>query len=227
MSIRVLLADDEDLVRSGLSMILQADPDISLVAEATNGVETVRLTRLHRPDIVLTDIRMPFMDGLTATAQVRLLPHPPKVVVLTTFDLDDYVHTALEAGAMGFLLKDIPPRDLLQAVRTVHEGNAMLAPSVTRRLISKFSARGASRAEDTRQRLSALTEREGEVLRLVGEGMSNAEIGAGLHLGESTVKTHVSRLLAKLHCANRVQAALLAHDAGLLAAWPHSPTSSR
>ncbi|MFF3748806.1 response regulator [Streptomyces kronopolitis] len=216
MTIRVLLADDEDLVRSGLSMILQADPDVSLVAEARNGVEAVQLTRLYRPDIVLMDIRMPAMDGLTATEQLRQLPQSPKVVVLTTFDLDEYVHAALEAGAMGFLLKNIPPRDLTQAVRTVHNGDAMLAPSVTRRLISKFATPDTARADDARERLSALTAREGEVLRLVSEGMSNAEIGADLYMGESTVKTHVSRLLAKLQCANRVQAAILAHDAGFL-----------
>ncbi|MFF4283339.1 response regulator [Streptomyces kronopolitis] len=216
MTIRVLLADDEDLVRSGLSMILQADPDVSLVAEARNGVEAVQLTRLYRPDIVLMDIRMPAMDGLTATEQLRQLPQSPKVVVLTTFDLDEYVHAALEAGAMGFLLKNIPPRDLTQAVRTVHNGDAMLAPSVTRRLISKFATPDTARADDARERLSALTAREGEVLRLVSEGMSNAEIGADLYMGESTVKTHVSRLLAKMQCANRVQAAILAHDAGFL-----------
>ncbi|MEU9482912.1 response regulator transcription factor [Streptomyces decoyicus] len=218
MSIRVLLADDEDLVRSGLSMILAADPGISMVAEAGNGVEAVHLARLHRPDVVLMDIRMPVMDGLAATVEINRLPDPPKVVVLTTFDLDEYVHAALEAGAMGFLLKNTPPRDLARAVRTVHDGDAMLAPSVTRRLISNFSARGTSRASDARRRTSVLTDREGEVLRLVGEGLSNAEIGARLHMSESTVKTHMSRLLAKLECANRVQAAILAHDAGLLAA---------
>ncbi|WP_327704331.1 response regulator transcription factor [Streptomyces decoyicus] len=215
MSIRVLLADDEILVRSGLSMILQADPDISMVAEAGNGVEAVHLTRVHRPDVVLMDIRMPVMDGLAATVEIAKLPCSPKVVVLTTFDLDEYVHAALEAGAMGFLLKNIPPHDLTRAVRTVHEGNAMLAPSVTRRLISAFSTRGTLRATEARRRISALTEREAEVLGLAGQGMSNGEIGGLLHMSESTVKTHMTRLLAKLECTNRVQAAILAYDAGL------------
>ncbi|WP_328385218.1 response regulator transcription factor [Streptomyces sp. NBC_00400] len=215
MSIRVLLADDEVLVRSGLSMILQADPGISMVAEAGNGVEAVHLTRVHRPDVVLMDIRMPVMDGLAATVEIAKLPCSPKVVVLTTFDLDEYVHAALEAGAMGFLLKNIPPHDLTHAVRTVHEGNAMLAPSVTRRLISTFSTRGTLRGTEARRRISALTEREVEVLGLVGQGMSNAEISGLLHMSESTVKTHMTRLLAKLECTNRVQAAILAYDAGL------------
>jgi DNA-binding NarL/FixJ family response regulator len=216
MSVRVLLADDEELVRSGLSMILQTDPDISVVAEAGNGAEAVHLARAHRPDLVLMDIRMPVMDGLAATVEIGRLPDPPKVVVLTTFDLDEHVHAALQAGAMGFLLKNTPPRDLTRAVRTVNDGDAMLAPSVTRRLISDFSARDNSRTAEARSRTECLTPREGEVLRLVGEGLANGEIGARLHMSESTVKTHVSRLLAKLGCANRVQAAILAHDAGLL-----------
>ncbi|WP_406404947.1 response regulator transcription factor [Streptomyces sp. NBC_00879] len=218
MSIRVLLADDEDLVRSGLGLILEADPGISVVAEAANGAEAVHLNRAHRPDVVLMDIRMPVMDGLAATVEITRLPKPPKVVVLTTFDLDEYVHAALQAGAMGFLLKNTPPRDLARAVQTVNDGDAMLAPSVTRRLISNFSARDTSRAADAQSRVAALTEREREVLVLVGDGLSNPEIGSALHMGESTVKTHVSRLLAKLQCANRVQAAILAHDAGLLTA---------
>ncbi|MGP3950587.1 response regulator [Streptomyces sp. 7N604] len=218
MSIRVLLADDEDLVRAGLAMILQADPDISLVAEACNGSEAVQLTRAHRPDVILMDIRMPLMDGLAATRQITQLPGSPKVVVLTTFDLDEYVHAALQAGAMGFLLKNTRPRDLAQAVRTVNDGDALLAPSVTRRLISTFAARETSREADARSRTSALTEREREVLRLVGDGQSNAEIAACLHVSKATVKTHMTRLLAKLQCANRVQAAILAHDAGLLRA---------
>lgn len=216
MTVRVLLADDEALVRSGLRMILEAAPDITVVAEAGNGAEAVELTRAHRPDLVLMDIRMPVMDGLAATVELTRLPDPPKVVVLTTFDLDEYVHAALQAGAMGFLLKNSPPRDLAHAVRTVHDGEAMLAPSVTRRLISNFSARDTSRAAAARSRVASLTEREREVLILVAEGRSNGEIGVALHMSESTVKTHVSRLLAKLECANRVQAAILAHDAGLL-----------
>ncbi len=215
-AIRILLVDDEELVRSGLRMILEADPYLSVVAEARDGSEAVRLARSHRPDLVLMDIRMPGMDGLAATREIARLPGAPKVVVLTTFDLDEYVYAALQAGALGFLLKDTPPRDLAQAVKVVNEGNAMLAPSVTRRLISDFAERGSTRAREARSRIAALTEREREVLRLVGEGLSNADIGMKLYMSEATVKTHVSRLLTKLGCANRVQAAILAHDAGLL-----------
>ncbi|QIK10205.1 response regulator transcription factor [Streptomyces sp. ID38640] len=218
MSIRVLLADDEDLVRSGLTLILQADPDISVVAEASDGAQAVHLARAHQPDVVLMDIRMPVMDGLAATKEIAKLPRCPKVVVLTTFDLDEYVHAALQAGAMGFLLKNTPPRDLIRAVKTVDGGDAMLSPSVTRRLRSAFATRDTDRNADARDRVADLTMREREVLKLVGEGKSNAEIGVCLHMGEATVKTHVSRVLAKLQCANRVQAAIVAHDAGLLAA---------
>ncbi|WP_438484894.1 response regulator [Streptomyces sp. S186] len=216
MTVRVLLADDEDLVRSGMSMILEADPEICVIAEAADGAEAVRLARTHRPDVVLMDIRMPVKDGLAATAEITQLPDAPKVVVLTTFDLDEYVHAALQAGAMGFLLKNTPPRELPRAVKTVHAGDAMLAPSVTRRLIADFALRDTSRTANARSRLAALTERERQVLRLVAEGKSNADIGTCLYMGETTVKTHVSRLLAKLECANRVQAAIIAHDAGLL-----------
>ncbi|WP_267595795.1 response regulator [Carbonactinospora thermoautotrophica] len=214
--IRILLADDEELVRSGLRMILESDPGLKVVAEARDGSEAVRLALSHRPDVVLMDVRMPGMDGLAATREITRLPDAPKVVVLTTFDLDEYVYAALQAGALGFLLKDTPPRDLVQAVKVVDEGNAMLAPSVTRRLISDFAGRGSTRAQEARSRLSTLTEREREVLRLVGKGLSNADIGMKLYMSEATVKTHVSRLLTKLGCANRVQAAILAHEAGLL-----------
>ncbi|MGY5124235.1 response regulator [Streptomyces nigrescens] len=217
MSVRVLLADDEDLVRSGLTLILQADPGISVVAEASDGAQAVHLARTHQPDVVLMDIRMPVMDGLAATKEIAKLPRSPKVVVLTTFDLDEYVHAALQAGAMGFLLKNTPPRDLIRAVKTVDSGDAMLAPSVTRRLLAAFATRATDRTADARDRVADLTVREREVLKLVGEGKSNAEIGRCLHMGEATVKTHVSRVLAKLQCANRVQAAIVAHDAGLLA----------
>jgi DNA-binding NarL/FixJ family response regulator len=216
MSVRVLIADDEALVRSGLSMILRADPCISVVAEAADGAEAVRLTRAHRPDLVLMDVRMPHLDGLAATVEIGRLPDPPKVVVLTTFDVDEYVHAALQAGAMGFLLKNTPPQELIRAVRAVDDGDAILAPSVTRRLLADFSARGNPRAVRARSRVEQLTPREREVLCLVGEGLSNGEISARLHMSESTVKTHVTRLLAKLGCANRVQVAIVAHDAGLL-----------
>ena len=213
--IRVVLVDDEQLVRSGLRMILESAGDIEVVGEAADGGGAVEQVRLHRPDAVLMDIRMPAMDGLAATRELTALPDPPKVIMLTTFELDEYVHTALEHGAVGFLLKDTPPRDLIQAVRTVADGNAMLAPSVTRRLIAEFAARGGTRAVAARRRLEALTGRELEVVVAVAQGLSNAEIGRRLFMSEATVKAHVSSILAKLGLTNRVQAAILAHDAGL------------
>jgi len=214
--ISVLLVDDEQLVRSGLRMILQSSGDIEVVAEAADGAQAVEQVRLHRPDVVLMDIRMPTVDGLAATRQITALPDPPKIIVLTTFELDEYVHTALQHGAVGFLLKDTPPRDLLQAVRTVSAGNAMLSPTVTRRLLAEFAARGTAQAVAARKQLEALTEREREVVVAVARGLSNAEIGKRLFMSEATVKAHVSRVLAKLGMSNRVQAAILAHDAGLL-----------
>jgi DNA-binding NarL/FixJ family response regulator len=213
--IRVVLVDDEQLVRSGLRMILESAGDIEVVGEAADGGGAVEEVRRHRPDAVLMDIRMPVMDGLAATRELAALPGPPKVIMLTTFELDEYVHTALEHGAVGFLLKDTPPRDLIQAVRTVADGDAMLAPSVTRRLIAEFAARGGTRAVAARRRLEALTGRELEVVVAVAQGLSNAEIGRRLFMSEATVKAHVSSILAKLGMTNRVQAAILAHDAGL------------
>jgi DNA-binding NarL/FixJ family response regulator len=214
--IRLLLVDDEELVRSGLRMILQSSGDIEVVAEAADGAQAVEQVRLHRPDVVLMDIRMPALDGLAATRELTALPDPPRIIVLTTFELDEYVHTALRHGAVGFLLKDTPPRDLIQAVRTVAAGNAMLSPTVTKRLLAEFATRGGAPALRARQRLDALTEREREVVVAVGQGLSNAEIGRRLFMSEATVKAHVSRVLAKLGMSNRVQAAILAHDAGLL-----------
>jgi DNA-binding NarL/FixJ family response regulator len=214
--IRVLLVDDEQLVRSGLRMILQSSGDIEVVAEAADGAQAVEQVRLHRPDVVLMDIRMPTVDGLAATRQITALPDPPKIIVLTTFELDEYVRTALQHGAVGFLLKDTPPRDLLQAVRTVSAGNAMLSPTVTKRLLAEFAARGTVQAVAARKQLEALTEREREVVVAVARGLSNAEIGKRLFMSEATVKAHVSHVLAKLGMSNRVQAAILAHDAGLL-----------
>jgi DNA-binding NarL/FixJ family response regulator len=213
--IRVVLVDDEQLVRSGLRMILESAGDIEIVGEAADGADAVEQVRRHRPDVVLMDIRMPAMDGLTATRELTALPEPPKVIMLTTFELDEYVHAALSNGAVGFLLKDTPPRDLIQAVRTVVEGNAMLAPTVTRRLIAEFAARSSAQATAARRRLEALTEREREVVVAVARGLSNAEIGKRLYMSEATVKAHVSRILAKLDMTNRVQAAILVHDAGL------------
>ena len=214
--IRVVLADDEQQVRSGLRIILESAGDVEVVGEAADGGAAVEQVRLHRPDAVLMDIRMPAMDGLAATREITALPDPPKVVMLTTFELDEYVHAALENGAVGFLLKDTPPRDLVQAVRTVAEGNAMLAPTVTRRLIAEFAARSSTQAVAARRRLETLTGREREVVVAVAQGLSNAEIGRRLFMSEATVKAHVSRVLAKLGLSNRVQAAILAHDAGLL-----------
>jgi DNA-binding NarL/FixJ family response regulator len=216
--IRVVVVDDEQLVRSGLRMILESAGDVEVVGEAADGGAAVDQVRLHRPDAVLMDIRMPAMDGLAATREITALPDPPKVVMLTTFELDEYVHAALENGAVGFLLKDIPPRDLVQAVRTVAEGNAMLAPTVTRRLIAEFAARSSTQAVAARRRLDTLTGREREVVVAVAQGLSNAEIGRRLFMSEATVKAHVSRVLSKLGLSNRVQAAILAHDAGLLEA---------
>jgi DNA-binding NarL/FixJ family response regulator len=214
--IRVLVVDDEVLVRSGLRMILEATGDMAVVGEARDGSEAVAATARHRPDVVLMDVRMPGMDGLSAAAEIARSAEPAKIIMLTTFDLDEYVHAALKAGAVGFLLKDTPPRDLAAAVRTVVAGNAMLAPTVTRRLISSFAEKGPSQAEVARKRLAVLTEREQQVVRAIARGLSNAEIGRELSMSEATVKTHVSRCLAKLDLTNRVQAAILVHDAGLL-----------
>lgn len=216
--IRTVLIDDEQLVRSGLRMILDSAPDIEVVGEGGDGTEAIRLTEELAPDVVLLDIRMPGVDGLTAAARLAALPDPPHVVLLTTFDLDEYVHGALRAGAVGFLLKDTPPRDLIAAVRTVHEGNAMLSPSVTKRMLERFAAPAPADSAEGRatagRRLEVLSERERAVLVAVAQGMSNAEAGRALGMREATVKAHVSRILAKLGMSNRVQAAILAHDAG-------------
>jgi DNA-binding NarL/FixJ family response regulator len=211
--IRVLVVDDEALVRSGLRMILEAAGDISVVAEAADGEAALRAVASHRPDVVLMDVRMPVMDGLTAAARLHGADGT-RVVMLTTFDLDEYVHAALRAGAVGFLLKDTPPQDLAAAVRTVAAGNAMLSPTVTRRLISAYADGAPARAEASRQRLTALTGREEEVVRAVARGLSNADIARELSMREATVKSHVSRALAKLGLSNRVQAAILVHEAG-------------
>ncbi|MFL6098775.1 MAG: response regulator [Actinomycetales bacterium] len=217
MTIRVLLVDDEALVRGGLRMILESADDLQVVGEADDGTKAVDAVRRDRPDVVLMDVRMPGLDGLSAAAQVLQLPEPPRVVILTTFGLDQYVFAALEAGASGFLLKDTPPRDLIAAVRVVAGGEAMLSPAVTRSLIGHFArGRGTSRRDAAATRVALLTDRETDVLMAVGRGLSNAEIGRELFLSEATVKAHVSRLLTKLDATNRVQVAILAHDAGLL-----------
>lgn len=213
---RVLLIDDEALVRAGLRMILETAGDLTVVGEADDGAEAVEAVRRSNPDVVLMDIRMPRLDGIAATKAVRSLDRPPAVVVLTTFDLDDHVFRALQAGAAGFLLKDTPPAELVHAAQVVAAGDSMLSPSVTRRLIARFAATNASTRQDrARARLEALTTRELEVLAEIGRGRSNAEIGATMFLSEATVKAYVSRLLVKLDAANRVQLAILAYEAAI------------
>ncbi|MFD9736528.1 response regulator [Umezawaea sp. NPDC059074] len=213
MTVKVLLLDDEELVRGGLRMILESDPDLEVVAEAADGTGVLDLVARHRPDVVLTDIQMPRVDGLEVTRLVAALPDGPPVLVLTTFDLDEYVHTALREGASGFLVKDTPPRDLVQAVRMVAAGEAMISPRITKRLLREFAGGGAKQEAVTR--LAALTAREREVAVAVGGGLSNAEISRSLVLSESTVKVHIGRVMAKLDVVNRTQVAIVVHDAGL------------
>lgn len=212
--IRVLLVDDEALVRAGLRLILRPLEDIEVVAEAGNGREAVETCRRRLVDVVLMDVRMPVLDGIAATAEIVKLPAAPKIVMLTTFDLDELVHRALRAGAVGFLLKDSPPARLADAVRTVAAGGAMLAPIVTKRLIDTFAA-APDKAGPARRLLARVTDREREVLLAVARGLSNNEIARELVMSEATVKAHVSRALTKLGMTNRVQAAILVHEAGL------------
>ncbi|MGW4499863.1 response regulator [Micromonospora sp. NPDC004336] len=214
--IRTLIVDDEWMVRAMLRTILEAAPDVTVTGEASDGVEAVAAARTLRPDVVLMDIRMPRGDGLTATERMARLTPPPHVVVLTTFDLDEYVHTALLHGAVGFLLKDASAADMLGAVRSAARGDAMISPRVTRRLLRTLTGPAPQRRGDALRRLAVLTDKEREVLVAVGGGLSNSEIAATLYMSEATAKTHVSRILAKLGLANRVQAAILAHRAGLL-----------
>jgi DNA-binding NarL/FixJ family response regulator len=211
MTIKVLIADDQALVRTGFRKILESEPDLEVVGEAGDGGEAVEASLLLRPDVVLMDIRMPRLDGLEAT---RLLAGKTRVLVLTTFDLNEYVYEALRAGASGFLLKDAPADQLVTAIRVVAAGEALLAPSVTRRLIEEFARRPPSNTRPAE--LEALSPRELEVLRLVARGLSNAEIASELFLGDATVKTHVSRILRKLTLRDRVQAVVLAYESGLL-----------
>ncbi|CAA9247045.1 MAG: Two-component transcriptional response regulator, LuxR family [uncultured Blastococcus sp.] len=216
MTIRVLLVDDEELVRFGLRTVLEAVGGFEVVGEAGDGAAGVRAAGELRPDVVLMDIRMPVLDGLAATEQILALPEPPQVAVLTTFHLDEYVYAALAAGAAGFLLKDTPPREIAAAVRAVADGTATLSPKVTATLIESYvERRAAPRRAEALQRVATLSDREREVLQLLGSGESNAELARRLFVSEATVKTYVSRLLAKLGLANRTQAAILAHEAGL------------
>ncbi len=213
--IRVGLVDDDSLVRAGLAMILGADPGIDVVGQADDGSQAVTLVHKHRPDVLLMDVRMPGLDGLSATKAVCALPNAPRIIMLTTFDMDEYVFQALEAGASGFLLKDTPPQDLIRAVHVVAHGDAMLSPAVTRRMLSHFSQANPGIREERHPGLDSLTERELEVLGAVGAGLSNAQIGARLFMSEATVKAHVSKIFSKLECTNRVQIAIIAHEAGL------------
>lgn len=219
--LRVLIADDQALIRAGFRMILEAQPDLEVVAEAADGEAAVRLVRRYRPDIVLMDVRMPGLDGLEATR--RLLDGsggegpPPRIVILTTFDLDEYVYAALQAGASGFLLKDVTPEQLVAAVRTVSLGDALLAPSITRRLVERFAQPSVAVA-DSSGALASLTPREQEVFRLVARGMSNGEIADALVVSEATVKTHVGAVLAKLGLRNRSQAVVFAYETGVVRA---------
>jgi DNA-binding NarL/FixJ family response regulator len=213
--IRVLVVDDDALVRAGLTMLLAGAEDVTIAGEAADGSEVPAAVEAARPDVVLMDIRMPRLDGLAATAALRGRPGAPQVIVLTTFDADEHVLGALRAGASGFLLKDTPPAEIVRAVRLVASGEAMLSPAVTRRLIDHVADGGAmDRSRRAREALDALTEREREVAVAIGRGASNAEIARELYMSVATVKAHVSRLLAKLELNNRVQIALLAHDAG-------------
>ncbi|RKR91873.1 LuxR family two component transcriptional regulator [Micromonospora pisi] len=215
--IRLAIVDDDPLVRAGLRILLGGSPDIEVVAEGGDGAQAVLLVDAHWPDVILMDIRMPRVDGLIATQRIRCRPSPPQVIVLTTFNADEYVLEALRGGASGFLLKDTPPQDIIEAVRTVAAGAASLSPTVIRQLIDHIAdpAAGPRRAQ-ARRRLATLTDREHEVAVALGHGASNAEIGTALGVSVPTVKGHVSRLLAKLELNNRVQVALLIHDAELL-----------
>jgi DNA-binding NarL/FixJ family response regulator len=216
--VRVLIVDDDALVRAGLSMILGGVPDVTVVGEAADGAEVESAVRALRPDVVLMDIRMPRMDGLAATERLRALGDGPEVIVLTTFDADEYVLRALRAGASGFLLKDTPPVDIVRAVRQVAAGDPMLSPRVTRQLIAHVTDAGLdARRSRARDLLDRLSEREREVAIAVGQGKSNAEISADLFMSVATVKAHMTHMLAKLELNNRVQVALLAQEAGLIA----------
>jgi DNA-binding NarL/FixJ family response regulator len=214
VTIRVLLVDDDALVRAGLRIILSSADDLEVVGEVADGAGAVAATREHRPDVVLMDIRMAKMDGITATTALRRLAAPPQVIVLTTFQADEQVMSALRAGASGFLVKDTPPAEIINAIRVVASGDAIVSPSATRTLLSHFGDTQASeRHRAAAQRLGTLTDREREVAAAIGSGASNAEVATSLFMSEATVKAHVSRLFTKLAVANRVQIAILVHDA--------------
>ncbi|GAA2942987.1 response regulator transcription factor [Streptomyces enissocaesilis] len=221
MSIRVMLVDDQVLLRTGFRMVLAAQPDMEVVAEAGDGAEAIEVLRATAVDVVLMDVRMPKLDGVEATRRICADPGAPKVLILTTFDLDEYAFSGLKAGASGFMLKDVPPAELLAAIRSVHSGDAVVAPSTTRRLLDRFSPMLPGSGKETKAAdtaLARLTDREREVMLLVAQGLSNGEIAARLVLSEATVKTHVGRILAKLNLRDRVQVVVLAYESGLIRA---------
>jgi DNA-binding NarL/FixJ family response regulator len=215
VSIRVLICDDQALVRGGFRAILGTQPDIEVVGEAENGAEAVALAERRQPDVILMDVRMPVLDGVEATRRLVAGRSPARILMLTTFDLDEYVHAAIRAGASGFLLKDVTPANLLDAIRVVAGGDALLAPSVTRRLLERFAIT-LPVGDHSSETLAQLTSRETEVLRLLAAGLSNAEIASELVVSEATVKTHISSLLRKLALRDRVQAVILAYESGLV-----------
>ena len=223
MTIRVLVADDQSMVRAGFRMLLAGEEDIEVVAEASNGLEAIDKAARFNPTVVLMDIRMPELDGLEATRRILAADGTARVVILTTFDLDEYVYEALRAGASGFVLKDDPPEQLLAAIRTVADGDALLSPAVTKRVIDRF-ARGPQPAPPAR--LDELTERELDVFRLIARGLSNAEIGRELYISDTTVKTHITHILQKLDLRDRVQAVVLAYETGLFEADAPRPSAS-
>ncbi|WP_181807881.1 response regulator transcription factor [Streptomyces shenzhenensis] len=219
MTIRVMLVDDQVLLRTGFRMVLAAQPDMEVVAEAGDGVEALQVLRATAVDVVLMDVRMPKLDGVEATRRICAEPDAPKVLILTTFDLDEYAFSGLKAGASGFMLKDVPPGELLAAIRAVHSGDAVVAPSTTRRLLDRFAPMLPSAGQEAgHQELGRLTDREREVMVLVAQGLSNGEIAARLVLSEATVKTHVGRILTKLGLRDRVQVVVLAYETGLVRA---------
>jgi DNA-binding NarL/FixJ family response regulator len=213
--VRVLVVDDQALLRGSLRVLIETEPDLIVVGEAGTGGEAVDLVRAQRPDVVLMDVRMPGMDGIEATRRITAHEHAPRILVLTTFDLDEYVYSALRAGASGFLLKDTPPARLLDAVRVVASGEALLAPTVTRRLIAEF-ARQPEPAQRPARTLEGITNREQEVLMLIARGLSNTEIEGHLQLSRGTVKTHIGRLLAKLDARDRAQLVIVGYETGLV-----------
>ena len=216
--IRILIADDQTLIRAGFRALLDAEPDMEVVAECGSGDDAVRLAALERPDVVLMDIRMPQGDGLDATRRILADPALPgtRVIILTTFELDEYIAEAVRAGAAGFLVKDTEPEELLRAVRVVHDGDALLSPSVTRRIMAQLALQTRTAGKPPDAGLDRITDREREVLRLVGEGLNNAEIAGRLFITPLTAKTHVSRIMAKLQVRDRVQLVVLAYESGLV-----------